>query len=136
MNNNIYTSLPFLISLSLVLFTEHPSVSLLQRTPSSPVSCHATGFYPKRALMFWRKNGQVLHGDVDHGEILPNYDGTFQMTVDLNLSLVTPEDWRKYDCVFHFSGVKDSIVTRLDKVLIRTNWGRNDILTLHIKHQK
>ncbi|XP_032363529.1 major histocompatibility complex class I-related gene protein, partial [Etheostoma spectabile] len=28
-------------------------VSLLQKSPSSPVSCHATGFYPDRAMMFW-----------------------------------------------------------------------------------
>ncbi|XP_051245696.1 major histocompatibility complex class I-related gene protein-like [Dicentrarchus labrax] len=99
-----------------------PSVSLLQKTPSSPVSCHATGFYPDRALMFWRKDGEELHEDVDHGEILPNHDGSFQMSVDLNLSSVTPEDWRRYDCVFQLSGVKNDIVTTLDKAEIRTNW--------------
>ncbi|XP_038581483.1 H-2 class I histocompatibility antigen, Q9 alpha chain-like [Micropterus salmoides] len=97
---------------------ELPSVSLLQKTPSSPVSCHATGFYPDRATMFWRKDGEELHEDVDHGEILPNNDGSFQMSVDLNLSSVTPEDWRRYDCVFHLSGVKDDIITKLDKAKI------------------
>eukprot|EP00064_Thunnus_orientalis_P022996 superscaffoldBa00008280_g23220 len=107
-------------------YNELPSVSLLQKTPSSPVSCHATGFYPHRAEMFWRKDGEKLHEDVDHGEILPNHDGTFQMSVDLNLSSVTPEDWRRYECVFHLSGVKDDIVTKLDKAVIRTNW---EILT-------
>ncbi|MEQ2272384.1 hypothetical protein XENORESO_020961, partial [Xenotaenia resolanae] len=35
-----------------------PSVSFLQKTSSSPVSCHATGFYPNRAEMFWRKDGE------------------------------------------------------------------------------
>nr|ACF06905.1 MHC class I antigen [Dicentrarchus labrax] len=104
-----------------------PSVSLLQKTPSSPVSCHATGFYPDRALMFWRKDGEELHEDVDHGEILLNHDGSFQMSVDLNLSSVTPEDWRRYDCVFQLSGVKNNIVTKLDKAVIRTNWGKTDI---------
>ncbi len=105
-------------------------MSLLRKSPSSPVSCHATGFYPDRAVMFWRKDGDELHEDVDHGEILPNHDGSFQMSVDLKLSSVTPEDWRRYDCVFHLSGVKDDIVTRLDKAEIRTNWGktvRNDV---------
>uniref|UniRef100_A0A3Q1F8J6 Major histocompatibility complex class I-related gene protein-like n=1 Tax=Acanthochromis polyacanthus TaxID=80966 RepID=A0A3Q1F8J6_9TELE len=38
--------------------TDLPSVSLLQKTPSSPVTCHATGFYPKIADMFWRKDGE------------------------------------------------------------------------------
>ncbi|XP_042292195.1 uncharacterized protein LOC121913586 [Thunnus maccoyii] len=106
---------------STLLRTDLPSVSLLQKTPSSSVSCHATGFYPHRAEMFWRKDGEELHEDVEHGEILPNHDGSFQMSVDLNLSSVTPEDWRRYECVFHLSGVKDDIVTKLDKAVIRTN---------------
>ncbi|XP_037650648.1 BOLA class I histocompatibility antigen, alpha chain BL3-7-like [Sebastes umbrosus] len=104
---------------SVLLRTELPSVSLLQKTPSSPVSCHATGFYPDRATLFWRKDGEDLHEDVDLGEILPNHDGTFQMSADLKLSSVPPEDWRRYDCVFQLSGVTDDLVTRLDKV--RTN---------------
>ncbi|XP_075968846.1 major histocompatibility complex class I-related gene protein-like [Anarhichas minor] len=102
--------------------TDLPSVSLLQKTPSSPVSCHATGFYPDRAMMYWRKDGEEHHEDVDHGEILPNHDGSFQISVDLILSSVAPEDWRRYDCVFHLSDVEDDIVTKLDKAQIRTNW--------------
>ncbi|XP_042362534.1 major histocompatibility complex class I-related gene protein-like isoform X2 [Plectropomus leopardus] len=78
-----------------LLRTALPSVSLLQKSPSSPVSCHATGFYPNRAVMFWRKDGEEIHEDVDLGQILPNHDGSFQMTVDLNVSSVTPEDWRR-----------------------------------------
>ncbi|XP_039896941.1 major histocompatibility complex class I-related gene protein-like isoform X2 [Simochromis diagramma] len=100
-----------------------PSVSLLQKTPSSPVSCHATGFYPDRAMMFWRKDEDEIHEGVDCGEILPNNDETFQMCVDLNVSSVRPEDWRRYDCVFQLSGVEDNIVTKLDKTAIRSNWG-------------
>ncbi|KAI3358883.1 hypothetical protein L3Q82_015278 [Scortum barcoo] len=112
---------------SSLLRTDLPSVSLLQKSPSSPVSCHATGFYPDRATLIWRKDGEELHEDVDHGEILPNHDGSFQMSVDLKLSSVTPEDWSRYDCVFHLSGVKDDIVTKLDKAEIRTNWGETGI---------
>ncbi|XP_051251237.1 major histocompatibility complex class I-related gene protein-like [Dicentrarchus labrax] len=103
---------------------ELPSVSLLQKTSSSPVSCHATGFYPDSATLIWRKDGEEIHEDVDHGEILLNHDGSFQMSVDLNLSSVTPEDWRRYDCVFQLSGEKNDIVTKLDKSEIRTNWGK------------
>ena len=108
---------------SSLLRTDRPSVSLLQKSPSSPVSCHATGFYPDRATMFWRKDGLELHEDVDHGEILPNHDGTFQMTVDLNISSVKPEDWRRYDCVFQLAGVKDDIIIKLDKTAVRINEG-------------
>ncbi|KAL3984303.1 histone H2B [Sarotherodon galilaeus] len=107
-----------------------PSVSLLQKTPSSPVSCHATGFYPDRAVMFWRKDGEEIHEGVDHREILPNNDETFQITVNLNVSSVRPEDWKKYDCVFQLSGVENNIVTKLDKTVIRTNWHENNGMEL------
>nr|ADO34856.1 MHC class Ia antigen [Dicentrarchus labrax] len=115
---------------SSLLRTELPSVSLLQKTSSSPVRCHATGFYPDSATLIWRKDGVELHEDVDHGEILLNHDGSFQMSVDLKLpSSVTPEDWRKYDCVFQLYGGKNDIITKLDKAEIRTNWGKTGIRT-------
>ncbi|KAM9340198.1 major histocompatibility complex class I-related gene protein-like [Symphorus nematophorus] len=107
---------------SSLMRTERPSMSLLQKTSSSPVRCHASGFYPDRASLFWRKDGEELHEGVDHGEILPNHDGTFQMSVDLDVSSVTPADWSKYECVFQLSGVKED-VTKLDKAVIRTNEG-------------
>ncbi|XP_070703235.1 major histocompatibility complex class I-related gene protein-like [Pempheris klunzingeri] len=106
---------------SSLLRTDLPKVSLLQKSPSSPVTCHATGFYPNAAMMFWRKDGEEHHEDVTLGEILPNNDGSFQTSVDLKLSSITPEDWSRYDCVFRLSGVKDDIVTKLDKAVIRTN---------------
>uniref|UniRef100_A0A1A8F4C0 Mhc class I A n=1 Tax=Nothobranchius korthausae TaxID=1143690 RepID=A0A1A8F4C0_9TELE len=106
---------------SSLMRTVLPSVSLLQKSPSSPVSCHATGFYPNRAEMFWRKDGEEIHEGVDKGEILPNNDGTFQMSVDL--SPVPAEDLKKYECVFQLSGEKDDLVTRLEKPKIRTNEG-------------
>ncbi|XP_059184629.1 H-2 class I histocompatibility antigen, Q9 alpha chain-like [Centropristis striata] len=109
---------------SSLLRKDLPSVSLLQKTPSSPVSCHATGFYPDGAMMFWRKDGEELHEDVDLGEILPNHDGSFQMSVDLDLSSVKPEDWTRYDCVFQLVGVKEHIFTRLEEEKIRTNRGK------------
>uniref|UniRef100_UPI003AAC62A9 major histocompatibility complex class I-related gene protein-like n=1 Tax=Centroberyx gerrardi TaxID=166262 RepID=UPI003AAC62A9 len=98
-----------------------PSVSLLQKSPSSPVSCHATGFYPDRVMLFWRRDGEELQDLMDQGEILPNHDGTFQTSVQLNISSVKPEDWGKYECVFQLSGVKEDIVTNLDPAVIKTN---------------
>uniref|UniRef100_A0A3Q2WYF1 Ig-like domain-containing protein n=1 Tax=Haplochromis burtoni TaxID=8153 RepID=A0A3Q2WYF1_HAPBU len=110
---------------SSLMKTDVPKVSLLQKSSSSPVTCHATGFYPNRAEMFWRKDGVEFHEGVNKGEILTNNDGTFQMSVDLDVSSVTPEDWDRYRCVFQLSGVNEDIVTRLDKSEIRTNEGNN-----------
>ncbi|XP_029975918.1 class I histocompatibility antigen, F10 alpha chain-like [Salarias fasciatus] len=106
-----------------------PSVSLLQKTPSSPLTCHATGFYPDRADLFWKKDEEELHEDVVKGEILPNHDGSFQMSVDLDLSGLKDEDWGRYSCVFHLAGGQE-VSKRLDKREIRTNiitnWGNDD----------
>ncbi|KAM9385874.1 uncharacterized protein KZ484_007460 [Pholidichthys leucotaenia] len=93
------------------------AVSLLQKSSSSPVTCHATGFYPDEAELMWRKDGVELHEEVDKGEILPNHDGSFQM----KLSSVPPEDWEKYDRVFQLSGVKTDIITKLKENQIRTS---------------
>ncbi|XP_056431272.1 major histocompatibility complex class I-related gene protein-like isoform X2 [Gadus chalcogrammus] len=107
--------------------TERPRVSLLQRSPSSPVVCHATGFYPDRVVVFWRRDGQELHEQVDPGEVLPNHDGTFQVSVDLDLTAVPQEDWRRYECVVQLKGIED-ISTPLDPAHIRTNREDNHIL--------
>ncbi|XP_053302271.1 major histocompatibility complex class I-related gene protein-like isoform X2 [Pleuronectes platessa] len=106
---------------SSLLRTELPRISLLQKSPSSPVSCHATGFYPDSAVLFWRREGEELHEDVYQGEVLPNHDGTFQMSTDLKVSSISPEDWRRYECVFQISGVKEDIVTKLDKDSVESN---------------
>uniref|UniRef100_A0A667XSC6 Ig-like domain-containing protein n=1 Tax=Myripristis murdjan TaxID=586833 RepID=A0A667XSC6_9TELE len=112
---------------SSLLRTELPSVSLLQKTPSSPVTCHASGFYPNKIMLFWTRDGEELLEDVDHGEILHNHDGTFQKSIDLDVSSVKAEDWGRYSCVFLLSGVKEDIVTKLDPKVIKTNWGKTEI---------
>ncbi|MEQ2316114.1 hypothetical protein AMECASPLE_029423 [Ameca splendens] len=115
---------------SSLMRTVLPSVSLLQKTSSSAVSCHATGFYPNRAEMLWRKDGVEIHEGVDKGEILVNNDGTFQMSAELKLS--SSDDWTKYDCVFQLSGVNKDLVTTLDKTKIRTNEGNPSFIIIPI----
>ncbi|XP_077362209.1 H-2 class I histocompatibility antigen, alpha chain-like isoform X2 [Festucalex cinctus] len=100
--------------------TELPVVSLLQKTPSSPITCHASGFYPAASALFWRKDGEELHEDVEMGELLPNHDGTFQTTAHLKAELPADAEGR-YECVFQLSGVKDDLVTKLDRRSILSN---------------
>ncbi|KAM9834306.1 major histocompatibility complex class I-related gene protein-like [Syngnathus typhle] len=92
--------------------TELPTVSLLQKTPFSPVTCHATGFYPRTSDLFWRKDGERIHEDVEMEESLPNHDGTFQTTADLKVEL-TPAAEGRYECVFKLDGVREEMVTKL-----------------------
>ncbi|XP_065326411.1 class I histocompatibility antigen, F10 alpha chain-like isoform X2 [Pelmatolapia mariae] len=117
---------------SSLMRTVLPSVSLLQKTPSSAVSCHATGFYPDRVKMMWRKDGEETHEGVEIGEILTNNDGTFQMSVNLDLRSVKAEDWRRYDCVFQFSGINENVTTTLDKTAIRTNEASTEVPNITI----
>ncbi|XP_061123937.1 H-2 class I histocompatibility antigen, Q7 alpha chain-like [Syngnathus typhle] len=103
--------------------TELPKVFLLQKTPSSPVTCHATGFYPRTSSLFWRKNGEEIHKDVEKGATLPNHDGTFQTSVHLKVE-VTPAAEQEYECVFRLAGVSEDIVTKLDAGSILSNQAR------------
>uniref|UniRef100_A0A3Q2Y8C3 Ig-like domain-containing protein n=1 Tax=Hippocampus comes TaxID=109280 RepID=A0A3Q2Y8C3_HIPCM len=84
-------------------------VSLLQKTPSSPVTCHATGFYPRTSDLFWRKDGEQLHEDVEMGQTLPNHDGTFQTAVHLKVEAARDAEG-KYECVFQLAGEVKMVV--------------------------
>ncbi|XP_077051189.1 uncharacterized protein LOC143701629 isoform X2 [Siphateles boraxobius] len=92
-----------------------PQVSLLQKSSSSSVTCHATGFYPSGVTISWMKNGRDHDEDVDLGELLPNEDGTFQKTSTIRVS---PEEWKnnKFSCVVEHQGeTKDKIRTKYGK---------------------
>ncbi|XP_068507270.1 major histocompatibility complex class I-related gene protein-like isoform X1 [Syngnathus scovelli] len=101
---------------------QRPLVALLQTQPSALVTCHATGFYPNIVDMFWMRDGEQLHDHVTHDQLLPNHDGTFQLSVRLNVSAVPPEDWRRYACIFRLEGLPDKIITTLDAAKIETNY--------------
>nr|QHB49876.1 MHC class I antigen [Ctenopharyngodon idella] len=99
-----------------------PQVSLLQKDPSSPVTCHATGFYPSGVTITWQKNGQDHDEDVDLGELLPNEDGSFQRMSTLN---VGPDEWKnnRFSCVVEHQDktirkTEDDIITNFDSVPI------------------
>ncbi|KAI1902364.1 hypothetical protein AGOR_G00044010 [Albula goreensis] len=81
---------------------------------SSPVVCHATGFFPRGIMVTWQRDGEEVYEDVELGETLPTGDGTFQITSRLT---VKPGDWKShtYTCsVQHKSLEKDKILTEED----------------------
>ncbi|KAL7838778.1 hypothetical protein AOLI_G00271820 [Acnodon oligacanthus] len=95
-----------------------PEVSFLQKAPSSPVVCFATGFYPRAVKMSWQRNGEDVSQDVSVRETLPNNDGTFQKTVSLS---VTPEEWNEnqYSCVVQH---KELRIVKNQTEEIKTNY--------------
>ncbi|XP_037387608.1 H-2 class I histocompatibility antigen, Q10 alpha chain-like isoform X2 [Pygocentrus nattereri] len=86
-----------------------PEASLFQKDSSSPVVCHATGFFPKAVMISWQKNGEDLHEDVELRETLPNQDGTFQKRSVLTVS---PEELNRhnYTCIIQHSSLEKKMV--------------------------
>ncbi|XP_036455152.1 H-2 class I histocompatibility antigen, Q9 alpha chain-like [Colossoma macropomum] len=89
-----------------------PEASLFQKDSSSPVVCHATGFFPKAVMISWQKNGEDLHEDVELRETLPNQDGTFQKRSVLTVS---PEELNKHDytCIIQHSSLEKEMVLQV-----------------------
>uniref|UniRef100_A0A3B1IIT9 Ig-like domain-containing protein n=1 Tax=Astyanax mexicanus TaxID=7994 RepID=A0A3B1IIT9_ASTMX len=88
---------------------DRPEVSLFQKNSSSPVVCHATGFFPKAVMITWQKNGEDLNEDVELRETLPNQDGTFQKR---SILTVSPEELKNnnYTCVIQHSSLEKELV--------------------------
>ncbi|XP_062334298.1 LOW QUALITY PROTEIN: HLA class I histocompatibility antigen, alpha chain F-like [Osmerus eperlanus] len=102
-----------------------PSISLFQSAPSSPVSCLASGFYPREALIYWTKAGVEHHEDVEYRDTLPNPDGTLQLR---SLLSVRREEWKESNlsCVVQHQGREVTIPLDPSKVI--TNWTRHPTL--------
>ncbi|XP_071197757.1 major histocompatibility complex class I-related gene protein-like isoform X2 [Salvelinus alpinus] len=98
--------------------TVPPQVSLLQKILSCPVTCHATGFYPKAIMIFWRRDGVEIHDDVVHEETLPNGDGTYQKRTHLTVS---PEDLQKYDYTCTVQHIRGDVVLSANRDSIHSN---------------
>ncbi|XP_036416501.1 H-2 class I histocompatibility antigen, Q9 alpha chain-like, partial [Colossoma macropomum] len=86
-----------------------PKVDLFQKDSSSPVVCHATGFFPKSVMISWQKNGEDLHEDVEPRETLLNQDRTFQKRSVLTVSA---EELNKhhYTCIIQHPGLEKEMV--------------------------
>ncbi|KAI4896662.1 hypothetical protein NFI96_005464, partial [Prochilodus magdalenae] len=91
-----------------------PESSLFQKNSSSPVVCHATGFYPKLVNITWQQNGEDLDEGVELRETLPNQDGTFQRR---SILTVSPEELDKhaYTCIIQHSSLEKEMMLHVVK---------------------
>ncbi|KAG9328737.1 hypothetical protein JZ751_010849 [Albula glossodonta] len=85
-----------------------PEMSLFQKDSSSPVVCHATGFFPHGINVTWQRDREEVHEEVKQGETLPNGDGTFQITSRLT---VKPEDLKNhtYTCIVQHKSLEKEL---------------------------
>ncbi|XP_036454178.1 patr class I histocompatibility antigen, B-1 alpha chain-like [Colossoma macropomum] len=107
-----------------------PEVSLFQKDSSSPVVCHATGFFPKAVNISWQKNGEDLLEDVELRETLPNQDGTFQKRSVLTVS---PEELNKhhYTCIIRHSSLEKELELQVSECRVLS--GRRNLILQGIK---
>ncbi|GAA6093048.1 BOLA class I histocompatibility antigen, alpha chain BL3-7-like isoform X1 [Tachysurus ichikawai] len=103
------------------------SVSVPETLASPEVVCHATGFFPKAVMIFWRKDGEDVHEDVDLRETLPNQDGSFQKRSILK---VPAEELQKhtYTCVIQHSSLEKELVLNVSKRQILKGGGSMAII--------
>ncbi|KAL7839203.1 hypothetical protein SRHO_G00258610 [Serrasalmus rhombeus] len=106
-----------------------PEVSLFQKDSSSPVVCHATGFFPKAVNISWQKNGEDLYEDVELRETLPNQDGTFQKRSVLTVS---PEELKRhnYTCIIQHSNLEKQVVLQVSGHRVLSDKGSSIIIII------
>ncbi|KAI4877478.1 hypothetical protein NFI96_022247, partial [Prochilodus magdalenae] len=63
-----------------------PEISLFQKDSSSPVVCHATGFFPEAVKISWKKNGEDLYEGFELRETQSGEgDSTFLIPLSLQV---------------------------------------------------
>ncbi|XP_036455031.1 BOLA class I histocompatibility antigen, alpha chain BL3-6-like [Colossoma macropomum] len=104
-----------------------PEASLFQKNSSSPVVCHATGFFPKAVMISWQKNGEDLHEDVELRDTLTNQDGTFQKR---SILTVSPEELNKhnYTCIIQHSSLEKEIELQVSERKVLQDGGSVGII--------
>ncbi|XP_047674539.1 BOLA class I histocompatibility antigen, alpha chain BL3-7-like [Tachysurus fulvidraco] len=105
-----------------------PTPSLFQKEASSPeVVCHATGFFPKEVMIFWKKDGEDMIEDVELRETLLNQDGSFQKRSILK---VPAEELQKhtYTCVIQHSSLEKDLVLNVSEQQILKGGGSMAII--------
>ncbi|XP_037362239.1 major histocompatibility complex class I-related gene protein isoform X2 [Talpa occidentalis] len=68
--------------------TESPLVRITRKETSlgnTTLFCRAHGFYPPEISMIWMKNGEEIVQEVEYGDVLPSGDGTYQMSISVEL---------------------------------------------------
>uniref|UniRef100_A0A5F8GZT8 Major histocompatibility complex, class I-related n=1 Tax=Monodelphis domestica TaxID=13616 RepID=A0A5F8GZT8_MONDO len=78
--------------------TETPLLSGSCKKSSTGITtliCKAYGFYPPEITMTWIKNGELITQEIEHGDILPSGDGTYQTWVSIDID---PQSKDHYSC--------------------------------------
>ncbi|XP_066471732.1 major histocompatibility complex class I-related gene protein-like [Tiliqua scincoides] len=68
--------------------------------------CQAHGFYPKAIDITWRKDEEVRKGDMFHGAVSPNADGTYYTWFSIEID---PKERSHYRCHVEHEGLQEPL---------------------------
>ncbi|XP_069775822.1 class I histocompatibility antigen, F10 alpha chain-like [Narcine bancroftii] len=88
-----------------------PEVSFTSSADGRQLACKATGFYPQAIDVTLLQDDRVLGETRSHG-ILPNHDGTYQLTRRVE---VDPSDPAQFSCRIEHRGLDEPLLLFLDR---------------------
>ncbi|CAH2314634.1 MHC class Ia alpha antigen [Pelobates cultripes] len=87
-------------------------VSSQQSDGVSKLHCQVYGFYPRDVDVIWKRNGIEIPFD-ETKQVLPNTDGTYQITVTVE---VPPDEREKYSCHVDHSSLNETLIVTWGKL--------------------
>lgn len=92
--------------------TAKPAITITSRRPNARglplvLTCRVDGFYPRDITTTWLWNGKDIDQEVLRSNILPNFDGTFQMRLQLSVDPSRIGD--TYSCQITHRSVPDNL---------------------------
>ncbi|CAH2314631.1 MHC class Ia alpha antigen [Pelobates cultripes] len=93
-------------------------VSSQQSDGVSKLHCQVYGFYPRDVDVIWKRNGIEIPFD-ETKQVLPNTDGTYQITVTVE---VPPDEREKYSCHVDHSSLNETLIVTWDKEYITRHY--------------
>ncbi|CAH2314639.1 MHC class Ia alpha antigen [Pelobates cultripes] len=93
-------------------------VSSQQSDGVSKLHCQVYGFYPRDVDVIWKRNGIEIPFD-ETKQVLPNTDGTYQITVTVE---VLPDEREKYSCHVDHSSLNETLIV---------TWDNKEYITRH-----
>ncbi|XP_032871934.1 class II histocompatibility antigen, B-L beta chain-like isoform X3 [Amblyraja radiata] len=97
--------------------TAKPAITITSRRPNAQghplvLTCRVDGFYPMDINTTWLRNGKDIDQEVLRSNILPNFDGTFQMRLQLSVDPSGIGD--TYSCQITHTSVPDNLTAVWD----------------------
>ncbi|KAK9405453.1 major histocompatibility complex class I-related protein-like [Crotalus adamanteus] len=100
-----------------LLRTEPPEVTMSSKTEMEDGMethiCRLDGFYPREIEASWTRDGEVWLQDTLRGSVAPNADGTFHVTLSIQID---PKERGRYRCHVEHDGLQEPLDVALEEL--------------------